>query len=111
MRFASDEFREYFETRFRGFTDNWCAPVAQAPVERMHYLGMRLDAEIRTDTRVARWWGRNDADRGVFEALLMMTMARRAFALVSSSPGGARIAFEHPDGVAVLDVPVTRELG
>ncbi|HLS01161.1 MAG TPA: phage portal protein [Beutenbergiaceae bacterium] len=109
MRFASDEFREYFETRFRGFTDNWCAPVAQAPVERMHYLGMRLDGEIRTDTRVARWWGRNDADRGLSEALLMMTVARRAFGLVSPSPVGARITFEHPDSAAVVYDPVTRE--
>lgn len=109
MRFASDEFRDYFEKRFRGFSDNWCAPVAQAPIERIHYLGMRLDGEIRTDERVARWWGRNDADRGLSEALLMMTVGTRAFGLVSPSPRGARITFEHPDSAAVVYDPVTRE--
>ena len=42
LRFVSDEFRDYFAKRFDGLSDNWCAPVAQAPVERIRYLGMRL---------------------------------------------------------------------
>lgn len=109
MRFASDEFREYFEKRFRGFSDNWCAPVAQAPIERIHYLGMRLEGQIGTVPEVARWWGRNDADRGLSEALLMMTVGKRSFALVSPSPRGARITFEHPDSAAVIYDAVTRE--
>lgn len=102
MRFASEEFRDYFERRFSGFSDNWCMPVAQAPIERMHYLGMRLDGETSADPEVAHRWERNDGDRGLGEALLMMTVARRSFALVSPSPAGARITFENPDSAAVL---------
>ncbi|MCZ2261394.1 phage portal protein [Isoptericola sp. QY 916] len=118
MRFASDEFREYFAKRFVGFSDNWCMPVAQAPVERIAYLGMRLpDARELApaeesaplpqrgawgaDPDLARTWERNDAQRGLNEALLMMTIAKRSFAMVGTSPDGARITFENPDSAAV----------
>lgn len=108
MKFASDEFREYFQRRFEGFSDNWCAPVAQAPVERIHYQGMRLAGAVSADAEVAARWERNDADRGLSEAALMMTVAKRAFGLVSPSPAGARITFEHPDSAAVVYDPITR---
>lgn len=110
MKFASDEFREYFQRRFEGFSDNWCMPVAQAPVERITYLGMRLPGAKTADEALARAWERNEADRGLSEALLMMTIAKRSFALVSPTPGKrARITFEHPDSAALVRDPVTRE--
>ena len=109
MKFASEEFREYFQRRFEGFSDNWCMPVGQAPVERMHYLGMRLPGTHAADGRVQKWWERNDANRGLSEALQMMTIAKRAFGLVSPSPQGARITFEHPDSAALIYDPVTRK--
>lgn len=109
MRFASDEFKAYFQHRFEDFSDNWCMPVAQAPVERMHYLGMRLEGATAVDPEIGRRWERNDADRGLAEALMMMTVAKRSFALVSPTPRGARITFEHPDSAAVVYDPITRE--
>jgi len=119
MRFASDEFRDYFAKRFVGFSDNWCMPVAQAPIERIHYLGMRLpdSRELATedgtvlpapergawgaDQDLARTWELNDAQRGLNEALLMMTIAKRSFAMVGAGPAAARITFENPDSSAV----------
>src|SRR5699024_12255512 len=74
MKFASDEFREYFRKRFEGFSDNWCAPVAQAPIERIHYLGMRLGDKTSADPDVARRWARSSADRGLAEAARLMTV-------------------------------------
>ena len=110
MKFASDEFRDYFQRRFEGFSDNWCMPVAEAPIERIHHLGMRLPGERVPDATLARAWERNDADRGLSEALLMMTVAKRSFALVSPTPSGkARITFENPDSAVVVRDPVTRE--
>ena len=102
MRFASDEFRDYFAKRFAGFSDNWCMPVAQAPVERIGYLGMRLDGDRTADSELERQWERNDGRRGLSEAILMMTIAKRAFALVSPSPAGPRLTFENPDSSAVM---------
>lgn len=100
MRFASDEFKAYFEKRFTGFSDNWCAPVAQAPIERIQYLGMRLPGTARADEDLERVWERNDAERGLNEAILMMTIAKRSFGLVSPHNGG-RLTFENPDSAAV----------
>lgn len=109
MRFASDEFRDYFAKRFAGFTDNWVAPVADAPIERIRHLGIRLPGEVRADTDLERVWDANEASRGLSEALLVMTVARRAFALVSPMNGlPPRITFEHPDAACVLYDPVTR---
>jgi hypothetical protein len=108
MRFASDEFRDYFARRFSGFSDNWCMPVAQAPVERAHQRGVRLPGQRFADVELSRTWERNDADRGLSEALLMMTIAKRSYGLVSPSPVGARITFEHPDSAAVITDPQTR---
>jgi len=110
LRFVSDEFRDYFAKRFDGLSDNWCAPVAQAPVERMRYLGMRLPDTQRADEGLMRTWEANDAARGLSEALLMMVVARRSFALVSPVEGErARITFEHPDSAIVDYDPITRQ--
>jgi hypothetical protein len=100
MRFASEEFKDYFEKRFVGFSDNWCAPVAQAPIERLGYLGMRLEGDRRADVELERAWERNDAFGKLNEALLLMTIAKRAFGLVSPHAGG-RLTFENPDSAAV----------
>lgn len=112
MRFASDEFKEYFQARFEGFSDNWCMPVAQAPIERIHYLGMRVkdgDGNTTFDEQLERDWDRNDAHRGLTEALLMMTIAKRSFGLVSQTSVGPRLTFENPDSAAVMYDGVTRE--
>ncbi|KRC37515.1 phage portal protein [Oerskovia sp. Root22] len=109
MRFASDEFRDYFADRFSGFSDNWCMPVAQAPIERIHQLGIRLDGSTTADVESARMWERNEADRGLSEALMMMTVAKRSFGMVSPSPVGARVTFEHPDSACVIYDAATRQ--
>src|SRR5699024_12165485 len=46
----------YFRKRFEGFSDNWCAPVAQAPIERIHFRGMRLGEAVAADAGVQRRW-------------------------------------------------------
>lgn len=109
MRFASEEFRSYFERRFKGFVDNWCMPVAQAPIERMHHIGFRLPDKLGAEDTLARIWDANDADLGLSEALMLMTVARRSFALVSPGTPRPRITFEHPDSAIVSYDPVTRE--
>lgn len=102
LRFASDEFKRYMADRFSSFADNWCLPVAQAPVERMHFKGFIPYDDVRLGSNAIRCWDRNDCDRGLQEAALMMTTAARSFGLVTSRPDGlARISFEHPDSCAV----------
>ena len=61
MKFASDEFKDYFEKRFRGFSDNWCMPVTEATVERIKFRGMRFDGTPRLDQAARDRWERNEA--------------------------------------------------
>ncbi|MEE8702046.1 phage portal protein [Bifidobacterium crudilactis] len=103
LNFASEEFKMYMKERFSDFSDNWCAPVAQAPVERIHFQGFKSLDGLEVPSTVQRRWADNDADRGLSEAALMMTIARRSYGLVTEKPNGkARISFEHPDSAAVL---------
>ena len=111
LKFASDEFKRYMADRFSGFADNWCLPVAQAPVERIHFKGFIPYDDRELDSHVMRVWERNDCDRKLQESALMMTTTGRAFGLVTSMPDGrARISFEHPDSAAVHYDPLTGEV-
>lgn len=112
MRFASDEFRDYFAKRFSGFSDNWCMPVSQSPAERMKPLGIRLDEDSRrADRDLQRVWVANEADRGFSEAALMLIVASRSFALVSPGADSStpRITWEHPEQAIVDYDPETGE--
>ena len=103
LNFASDEFKLYMQSRFADFSDNWCAPVAQAPIERIHFQGFKALEDMEIPSSVRRRWDMSDADRGLSEAALMMTVARRSYGLVTQKPDGtAKISFEHPDSAAVL---------
>lgn len=115
LRFASDEFRDYFQRRFVGLSDNWCMPVAQTPIERIHWRGVRLagDTTRTADPDSQRDWEANEADRGLSEAVLMMTIAKRSYGLVSqigdASGKRGRLTFENPDSAAVIYDGATRQ--
>ena len=103
--YASPEFRDYFADRFKGFSDNWCAPVISGPAERMNILGVRLDADSRdTDKELARVWRANDGGRGSSEAFVVALAASRAYSLVWGNPRDEetpRITWERPDQAVV----------
>lgn len=108
LKFATEEFREYTGSRYVGFSDNWCAPVADAPIERMNFQGVRLPDQLSASSGLARIWDSNDAHTQLKSALAVMCVARRAFGLVTTVDGKARVTFEHPDSAAVLYDGVTR---
>lgn len=116
LRFASLEFQEYFGSRFDGFTDNWTAPVVNAPTERMNPLGIRLDVDedpglgvgddedrvLGIDSDLERVWGSNDLDRGFSETAVITLAATRSFATVWGGSDAIdddipRVTFERPD--------------
>jgi hypothetical protein len=111
LKFVSDEFKRYISGRFKGFTDNWCLPVAQAPIERIQFKGFTpYSASDKIPSSVYACWQRSDCDRYLSEAALVMTAARRSFGLVTLLPNGkARISFENPDSAAMLYDAITGE--
>lgn len=109
LRFASEEFQDYFSRRFAGFSDNWCLPVAQAPAERMKHLGVRLPGVEHADKDLHRVFVASEGDRGLSEAMLLMIAASRSFVLVSPEDGVTpRITFEHPSQAIVDHAPSGR---
>lgn len=104
LAFASPEFRDYFADRFRGFSDNWTAPVAAAPAERMNVLGMRLPGEETTDVELSEAWKVADCERGSSESFVVMLAAARAYCLVWGNPDNEdepRVTWERPDQAIV----------
>jgi hypothetical protein len=103
--YASPEFRDYFGSRFQGFSDNWTAPVASAPAERMNVLGIRLDSDDRqADKELTRAWRASDCERGSSEALVVMLAASRSYSLVWGNPldeETPRVTWERPDQAIV----------
>lgn len=109
LQFASPEFASYFQNRFEGFSDNWCAPVIQATTERMNVLGIRLD-ENRADEDLSRVWKTNNAEAGSSQAFVVGLAASRMFALVWGNPDDEatpRVTWEHPENCVVAYDPDT----
>lgn len=110
LTFASEKFAEFFTQRYKNFSDNWCMPVAQAPAERITFLGVRPFGADRADENVQRAWVSNDADAGFSESALVTEITGRSFSLVhpASSPDeDPRLTWEHPSKAIVETHPVT----
>jgi hypothetical protein len=103
--YASPEFRDHFASRFVGFSDNWTAPVASAPAERMNVLGIRIhDDERRPDKALTQAWEAADCQRGSSEAFVVLMAAARAYTLVWGNPDDEdvpRVTWERPDQAIV----------
>lgn len=102
LRFASDDFRDFFAKRYREFADNWCGIVADAPTERLEVVGIRPNGEDEGDAELWDVWRRNDADAYSDLAFLDAIIAKRSFALVwADSDGNPAITWEHPSQAIV----------
>lgn len=104
LTYASPEFRDYFADRFNGFSDNWTAPVAAAPAERMNVLGIRLPGEQATDVALSEAWKVADCERGSSESFVVMLAAARAYCLVwgnTVDEDEPRVTWERPDQAIV----------
>lgn len=109
LTFASDDFREYFGTRYAKFSDNWCGIVADAPHERLEVTGIRLKGDDNGDDDLWDSWRENDADAYSDLAMLDAIISKRAFALVwGTEDGDPRITWEHPSQAIVSYDPETR---
>jgi hypothetical protein len=107
LAFASEEFKEFFKTRYKGFSDNWCSVVADAPTERLEVVGFRTgDPKAEgPDKDLWRVWRSNDADFFSDQAFLDATLGKRAFMMVWGNPDDEqtpRITWEHP-AQAIID--------
>lgn len=105
LNYASPEFQNYFGARFADFNDNWCAPVINAPTERMNVLGVRLDDQQKgVDADLERVMRANNGARGTSELFVIALAAGRSFATVWGDPKDEDtpvVTYERPDQAVV----------
>ena len=85
LQFASDKWREYHGQRYVRFSDNWCAPVANSPNERLRAIGFRLDDTAeRSDDEKQLWndWLANEMEAQSSQGWLHSIITSRSFVMV-----------------------------
>ena len=106
LAYASDEWRKFHQNRYSGFSDNWCGVVANAPAERLHVEGFKLDTSTvkATDSESQLWrdWLDNEMDIQSSQGFLGSIVAKRSHVLVwGDEDGEPVVTWEHPAFVEV----------
>lgn len=105
LRFASEKWREYVHGRYAEFSDNWCAPVANSPNERLRIDGFRLgDDPQQSDVEKALWqdWLAANMEMQSSQGLLASIIAKRSFVLVwGDKDDKPLVTWERPDQAIV----------
>ena len=109
LRFASDKWAEYNAARYKDFADNWCAPVANTPNERLRVTGFRLDEDPkRSDAEKSLWrdWQANDMEAQSSQGFLSGITAGRSYVLVWGTGDDEPVStWERADQVTVAYDP------
>lgn len=111
LRFSSAQWREWFGGQFADFSDNWCAPVADATAERQRIIGVKPFEGKGPDPDLARVMAVNGLDTQFSQAAIEAQYARRAFTLVwtnSNDPSTPTVTFESATQVLLRYAPGTR---
>lgn len=107
--FASDQFREWFGTNYKGFADNWCVPVVDAMAERMSVAGVRPREATKTDEELGRFWEQSGAEGESQLAWTSMATTGRVFGLVWGDENDEpEVTFEHASQAIVAYEPGSR---
>ena len=114
LQFASQEWRNFHNDRFRGFSDNWCGVVGSAAADRTEVFGIRLgdDPAVQSPDEKALWddWvragGPEKSDQGYLSSAYLAT----SYALVwADADGNPTLTWLNPDTTIVHNDPETGE--
>lgn len=115
MKYASDEFKDFHQNRFAGWSDNWCGVVGSAAPELTEFASIRLgddSDDMSSDEReLLRDWNRLDGPAMSAQGYLTGAVAKRSFALVwgkSGTDDEPVLTWEHPSQAVVGYDPETR---
>ncbi|MET8880565.1 phage portal protein [Streptomyces rubiginosohelvolus] len=108
LKFASPEFKAQTGGLFERFSDNWCAVVPDATVERLVPIAFRLN-DGTLDTEAWDAWRRNECDVEVGLAFLEALISGRSYGLVWKPDGvNTEITFHDVRQAIVEYVPGKR---
>lgn len=111
LAFASDQFKDYFAERYKGFADNWTQVIADAPVERLTVTGIQAAGEDQADAALWEVWQRNGLDAESQLGFLGAGLGARSYILVwgdPSNPDTPEVTFEDASSAIVLYAPGSR---
>jgi hypothetical protein len=102
LMFASDEWAKFHADRYKGFSDNWCGPVANAASERVAVTGLSLPGATGfspEERALLADWRRNEMDAQQSQGVLTSVIAKRSHIMTWSDPaepGVPLVTWEHP---------------
>lgn len=102
--YATDQWKKFHKERYKGFSDNWCGVVGQAPVDRLRIDGFRIGDDDVTNAERVLWndWKRNELPNKSKQGFLASTIAKRSSVIVwGDSNDEPVVTWEHPAQVAV----------
>ena len=111
LLYTTPQWAEFHKDRYSGFSDNWCAPVANAPVERLRATGIRLADDVDGGMTKGLWnaFLRNGGDTQLPQAFYSAVVARRSFARVwGDDNDDPLVDFLHPSQAYVHTDPTGR---
>ena len=115
LMFLTDKYRQAFGSWLRRISDNWCAVVVDAAVERMSAEGFRFttgEAFVESDRDAWHIWQGNALDVYSDDMHTLVLACGDAAAVIEPPPAGSgrvpKITVENPLTVAVYGTPRER---
>lgn len=107
LAYASREWAEFHQGRYRDFSDNWCGVVGNSPAERIRLTSFRIGDDARaplSDAERTLWrdWSLNEMDAQSSQGFLQSIIAKRSAVIVwGDDDDEPLVTWEHPSQVAV----------
>lgn len=103
LSFATDEWKKANSERYKGFSDNWSAPVVNAESERICYTGMTFTGLPNAGQHLHEHWLKNEMDMQSSQGFVTTLATGRSFVIVW---GDVRtdepvVTWEHPSNVEI----------
>lgn len=114
LQFASQEWRNFHNDRFKGFSDNWCGVVGSAAASRREVYGIHLgdDVEVQSPDEKMLWkdWVRAGGPEKSAAGYLSSAYLATSYALVwADADGDPTLTWLNPDTTIVHYDPETGE--
>lgn len=87
LAYATTKFEDAFGSLFGAFADNWCAVIADTPVERLGVEGVKVDGATDSEASKSAWdvWHDNDLELHSKVAMLGAVKTGHSYVLVDNT--------------------------
>lgn len=102
LTYATQEWMKANSARYTDFSDNWCAPVANAIGERIEVTGLKFRDNDKSANDLWDDWLRNEMEMQSSQGFLTSFNTKRSFVIVwGSDTDEPVVSWEHPNNVEI----------